>query len=338
VTSLPPYPDPAPEPAAFPIFLGLTGAGVLIVGGGTEAAGKLRLVARAGAAITVVSPDPDADLTGAIEAAGARLQRRGFVPADLDGMRLCFVALPDEAEAAAIVIEARRRGVPVNAVDRPALCDFIVPAIIDRAPITIAISTAGAAPALARDLRRRIEAMVPPAYSRLAQFCRRWRVRVAAALPDPGRRRRFWDGVIDGDEAAGVLQGDAARADAALLRRLAAAEIEAALPPQGRVSLVGSGPGDPELLTLKALRTIQQADVILYDETVDPRVLDLARRGARRVPVVPEAGGLADHGRPGEHVVCLTGGDPAVFQDAAWAGLPVDIVPGVRILQGDRNG
>jgi uroporphyrin-III C-methyltransferase/precorrin-2 dehydrogenase/sirohydrochlorin ferrochelatase len=328
----------AQEPGGFPIFLTLAGQAVLIVGDGAEAVGKLVLVARAGAAATVVSAAPTEALLGAVAEYGATLRHRSFLDADLAGMRLCFVALDvdpaRDAEAAAIVAEARSRHVPVNAVDRPALCDFIVPAIIDRAPVTIAVSTAGAAPVLARDLRRRIEAMVPPAYSQLALFFRRWRVRVAAVLPDAGRRRRFWDAVIDGPEAAAVLQGDEGRADRALGHRLAAAEVAARLPLQGQVSLVGVGPGDPELLTLKALRTLQQADVILYDRSVDPRILDLARRGARRLPLDgPAAGAAGDHARAGAHVVWLTAGDPLACDTADLAGLPVEIVPGIGAVE-----
>ena len=329
----------------FPIFLSLADSGVLIVGGGEMAVAKLRLLRPTGARIVVVALSPSAEMMVAIEDAGAELRHRDFIESDLDDMRLCFVAL-DEVEATArIVGRARSRGILVNAVDRPALCDFTVPAVVDRAPVTIAISTGGAAPALARDLRRRIETIIPSAYGRLATICRRWRERVATAVPDPARRRRLWDSVLDDAEA--MLAASEAEAEERISRALDAAVDPEGTVAKGRVSLVGAGPGDPELLTLKALQAIQRADVILYDRLIDHAILDLARRGARRIDVGKRCANhvmsqtainelLIANALSGEHVVRLKGGDPFIFGRGGEeiialreAGLSVEVIPGV---------
>ena len=329
----------------FPIFLSLAESSVLIVGGGDMAVAKLRLLRPTGARIVVVAAAPSAEMIVAIKDAGAELRHRDFIASDLDAVRLCFVAL-DEVEATArIVGQARDRGILVNAVDRPALCDFTVPAVVDRSPVTIAISTGGAAPALARDLRRRIETIIPSAYGRLATICRRWRERVATAVPDPARRRRLWDSVLDDAEA--MLAGTETEAEERISRALDAAIDAQASLLKGRVSLVGAGPGDPELLTLKALQAIQRADVILYDRLIDHAILDLARRGARRIDVGKRCANhvmsqaainelLMTSAQSGEHVVRLKGGDPFIFGRGGeeiialrQAGLTVEVIPGV---------
>ncbi len=327
-------------PSPFPLFLDLEGACVLVVGGGDAAVAKLRLLLASGAVPRVVGPAPSEDLTALAEERGFALHRREFQPDDLEGARLCYVALDKGAEA--VVAAARRCGVPVNAVDQPALCDFTTPAIVQRGRIAIAISTSGVAPALARAVRAQIEAAIPQGYGALAAFCGKWRARAAEAF---GRdeRRRFWDAVLGGPEAAAVLRGSEAEADALMRERLATRRTG----PAGRASLVGAGPGDPDLLTLKALRALQEADVILYDRLIGPAVLDLARRDARRIDVGKRCGRHAmsqaainrlmlDFARDGLHVVRLKGGDPFVFGrggeelDALLAaGIPVEVVPGV---------
>ncbi|MCO6418456.1 siroheme synthase CysG [Siccirubricoccus sp. KC 17139] len=338
---------PQPEAAAampFPIFLDLTGQGALVVGGGEEAAAKCRLLLPTGAVIRAVASVPGAALEELAAAGGIMLLRRAFAPEDLDGVRLCYVAVEDAKEAAVVVAEARRRGVLVNAVGRPTLCDFTTPAMLQCGPGSIAIGTEGAAPALARDLRTRIEAAVPSAFGTLAAFCARWRDHVTAALPDRDRRRRLWDDVPEGEEAAILERGDAEGADAAMAARLAGA---GAAPRRGRVSLVGAGPGDPELLTLRALRTLSRADVVLYDKLVDPRVLGLARRDARCIDVGKRCGRhamsqaainalLVREVRSGAHVVRLKGGDPFVFgrggeelEALRMAGVEAEVVPGI---------
>lgn len=337
-------PMPPEAPAPFPVFLDLAGAVALIVGGGEAAAAKARLLLPTGAVLRVVDPAPEAALEDLAAEGALTLARRTFAAGDLDGVRLCYVALEDADAAAAVVAEARARGVLVNAVDRPALCDFATPAVLRRGPVAIAIGTRGLAPALARDLRARIEAAIPFAFGALASFCARWRDAVTQALPQREPRRRLWDAVLDGEEAHAILaHGDMAQADAAMQRRLAGG----AAPAAGRATLVGAGPGDPDLLTLKALRALTRADVVLYDKLVDPRVLDLARRDARRIDVGKRCGRhsmnqaainalLVREVRAGAHVVRLKGGDPFVFgrggeelEALRAAGAAVEVIPGI---------
>jgi uroporphyrin-III C-methyltransferase/precorrin-2 dehydrogenase/sirohydrochlorin ferrochelatase len=340
-------PQPPEAPSLFPVFLDLAGQRVLVVGGGEAAAAKCRLLSRTGARILVVDPAPEADILVGAEEGSLRVEARAFRPEDLDGVRLCYVALDDEAAAAAVVAEARARGVLVNAVDRRPLCDFVTPAIVERGAMTVAIGTEGAAPALARDLRGRVEAAVPPGYGILAGFCREWRPRISARLDGRELRRRFWDAVLDGPVAEAVLSGDmekAGRLMHALLERAAATGLPV---PRGQAQLVGAGPGDPSHLTLKALRALQRADVVLYDRLASPAVLELARRDARRIDVGKRCGRhsmnqaainalLVKCAREGLRVVRLKGGDPFVFgrggeemEALREAGLEATVVPGI---------
>jgi uroporphyrin-III C-methyltransferase/precorrin-2 dehydrogenase/sirohydrochlorin ferrochelatase len=326
------------------MFLRLSGERVLVVGGGDAALAKIRLLLACGAEIRAIAEAPCDDLRAMAEADALTLQVRAFEVTDLAGARLCIVALDDPAEVAEA---ARAAGVLVNTVDHFALSDFIVPAIVDRAPIIVAIGTDGAAPALARDLRSRVEAAVPPGYAALAALCRDWRGRVAAALPGSYARRRFWNEVIDGPEAAAALDGDRVEADRLVSARLNAGRHGGLVRPLGRASLVGAGPGDPELLTLRALRVLKRADVVLYDALVEPAILDLARREARRIDVGKRCGRHAmsqaainrlilEHAKGGAHVVRLKGGDPFIFgrggeelECLRAAGVPVEVVPGI---------
>ena len=329
--------------AGFPIMVDLSGLRVLVVGGGEAAAAKCRLLLASGAAIHVVDQSPEYELEALAEANAIDLARRAFDPADLDGARLCYVALDDAGAAASVVAHARARGVLVNAVDRPALCDFTTPSIVRRGPIAIAIATDGAAPALARNLRARIEAAVPAGFGTLAALCGAWRGRVAAVLADRLQRRRFWDAVLEGPVANAAMRGNKADADQAMQAALDAAASDR--PTTGRATLVGAGPGDAGLLTLAAVGAIQQADVILYDRLVGPAVLELARRDAARVDVGKRYGRhamsqaainalIVRHTQAGHHVVRLKGGDPFVFgrggeelQALRDAGCTVDVMP-----------
>ncbi|MBP0491241.1 siroheme synthase CysG [Roseomonas indoligenes] len=331
----------------FPVFFDLGGQHVLIVGGGEMAAAKARLLAGTGAEIRAVDPAPEDEILAMAEEGGLRLECRGFEAGDLDGVRLCYVALEDGDAAAAVVAQARARGVLVNAVDRRPLCDFTTPAIVQRGEMTIAIGTAGAAPALARDLRGRVETAVPPAYGRLAGFCRAWRPAATARLAGRDLRRRFWDAVLDGPVAEAVLAGNEAEADRSMEALLENAARTGLPRPPGQALLVGAGPGDPGLLTLTGLRALQRADVVLYDRLVSPEVLALARRDARRIDVGKRCGRhsmnqaainalLVRYAREGLRVVRLKGGDPFVFgrggeemEAMREAGLSVGVVPGV---------
>ena len=330
------------DPGYFPVFLRLDGEKVVLVGGGEEAVAKARLLLGARPALHVVAAEASDEMVEFAAERGFALHRRQLEAADLAGARLCVVALEGVAEATAAVLMARAAGVLVNAVDKPAISDCIVPAIVDRGAVQVAIGTGGAAPALARDLRGRVEAAVPAGYGALAGLCRAWRGRVAGALPERGARRRFWDAVMDGPEADAALSGDLNEAERLLAARLAGRPVAA-----GRASLVGAGPGDPELLTLRAVRVLKRADVVLYDALIDPAILDLARRDARRIDVGKRCGRhamkqaainklIVEHARAGAHVVRLKGGDPFVFgrggeelEELRAAGVPVEVVPGI---------
>jgi uroporphyrin-III C-methyltransferase/precorrin-2 dehydrogenase/sirohydrochlorin ferrochelatase len=333
------------DPSSFPIFLRLHGKRVLVVGGDEGAVAKVRLLLPTGAAAVVIACEPCEALTELAGAGRIVLHQRNFVSSDLEGTHLCIVA--DAISAETIAAEAVAAGVWVNVVDRPEMSDFTVPAIVDRAPVTVAIGTDGAAPSLARDLRTRIELAVPPGVATLAAICRDWRPVVAAALPDRMRRQRFWATIIDGAEAQAALDGDRAEAERLLASRLAAARSNHQTRPVGCVTLAGAGPGDPELLTLRAVRAMKRADVVLYDALIDPAILELARREARRIDVGKRCGRhtmgqaainrlLLHLAQSGAHVVRLKGGDPMVFGRGGEelhclraAGVPVEVIPGV---------
>lgn len=303
----------------FPLFLDLRGAPVLIVGGGEVAARKLGLLRSAGALVTVVAPEVIPTIA-ALATGTVHWVVREFEPADVRGARLVIAATGDHAVNTAVAAAARKANVPVNVVDDAALSTFIVPAIVDRSPLLVAISSGGAAPVLATRLRARIEAMLDESWGRLAEFADLWRARIRAALPDLGIRRRFYDWLLDGPVAAAVRAGRDADANRLVEEQLTRRESA----PPGRVTLVGAGPGDPGLLTLHAFRALQQADVILTDRLVSAEILALARREAEVINVGKTPGGhgarqsrinrlLVVHARRGRAVVRLKGGDPFIF-------------------------
>ena len=282
-----------------------------------------------------------------LEAVGARVVRRADAE-DLDAVALVVIAEASEPVARRAFERCRARGIPVNAVDRPRYCTVTWPAIVDRDPVTIAIGTSGAAPTLARLLRARIERAVPAPIAALARLGETWRARAKAALSTPVARLRFWERFFDGPVADAALGGDVAEAD----RRARALLAGADAPPRGVVHLVGAGPGDPELLTLRALRLIQSADVIVHDRLVSEEVLAFARADAARFYVgkrradhcVPQQNInalLVEHARAGRRVVRLKGGDPFVFgrggeeiEALLEAGVDCDVTPGITAATG----
>ncbi|NWG54382.1 MAG: uroporphyrinogen-III C-methyltransferase [Hydrogenophilaceae bacterium] len=310
---------------SFPAFFPLEGRRIAVIGEGPMADAKARLFAGSPAAV----------------------ERFAQTPESLAGFSLVFVALADEAGRAGAVAVSKRDGVPVNVVDGPALSDFYTPAIVDRGELVIGVSTSGAAPTLARDLRARIEAIVPAAYAQVAAFARRIRARVLARRSNFEGRRRAWEAILRGAPGERALAGDLDAAEA-----LAEHVLEGAAAAAGVVHLVGAGPGDPELLTLRALRVLQDADIVFHDKLVDPRVLDLIRRDAERVFVGKARG---DHAVPqreiearliaeaqkGRRVVRLKGGDPFVFgrggeelEALRAAGVEAHVVPGITAALG----
>lgn len=334
----------------FPLFFDLKGQKVLVVGGGEVALRKVLLLERAGAAITLVAPRIAPDLQ--VRAADGRLalEAREFAPEDLEGARLVIVATSRRAVNRWIAALAEARAIPVNVVDDRKASRVIVPAIVDRDPVLVAVSSGGASPVLARRLRERLEALIPSRIGGLAVWLEGLRGLVRRRLPNAPARRRYFETLVDGPAARRFVDGDAQGAKREAQRLLAS--MSAAARPPGEVTLVGAGPGDPELLTLKALRALQDADVILHDRLVPSAILELARRDAERIDVGKAAGGggtsqerihelLIEHARRGRRVVRLKGGDPFIFgrggeelEALAQAGIAFSVVPGISAANG----
>jgi uroporphyrin-III C-methyltransferase/precorrin-2 dehydrogenase/sirohydrochlorin ferrochelatase len=316
---------------ALPLSWPLADRRVVLVGDGALAERKWALLAKTSAQVAVFAWP---------SAAAPELQ-------DFAGSALAIVAVEDRAAQARFAALAKSAGVPVNVVDRPDLSDFHVPAIVDRGVISIGIASGGVAPTLARDVRAAIEAAVPPSVEKLGELAVRLRDWVRAKAPDPNVRRGLWERVLRGPAGERARQGDVDGAAAQAL-----SEIETAQPASGVVHIVGAGPGDPELLTLKALRLLQDADLIVLDRLVDPRILDLARRDAARLyagkvranHAVPQAeihARMIAAAREGKRVVRLKGGDPFVFgrggeevEALRAAGIQVYVTPGIPAALG----
>ncbi|CRI57841.1 siroheme synthase CysG [Pseudomonas sp. CCOS 191] len=331
-----------------PLFHKLQGGRVLVVGGGEIALRKARLLADAGAALRVVAPEVDGQLATLAREGGGEVLVRGYQASDLDGCRLVIAATDDSALNAQVSAEAQARSLPVNVVDAPALCTVIFPAIVDRSPLVVAVSSGGDAPVLARLIRAKLEAWIPSAYGELAGLAARFRERVKALYPDVNQRRGFWETVFQGPIAERQLAGQGAEAE-----RLLQAMVDGAPVQQGgEVYLVGAGPGDPDLLTFRALRLMQQADVVLYDRLVAPAIIEMCRRDAERIYVgkrradhaVPQDKInrlLVDLARQGKRVLRLKGGDPFIFgrggeeiEELADEGIPFQVVPGITAASG----
>ncbi|MBA1195864.1 uroporphyrinogen-III C-methyltransferase [Pseudomonas plecoglossicida] len=331
-----------------PLFHKLQGGRVLVVGGGEIALRKARLLADAGAALRVVAPQVDSQLISLSEATGGEVLVRGYQVTDLEGCRLVIAATDDPQLNAQVSAEAQARSLPVNVVDAPALCTVIFPAIVDRSPLVVAVSSGGDAPVLARLIRAKLEAWIPAAYGELAGLAARFRHQVKSLYPDVNQRRGFWETVFQGPIAERQLAGQSAEAE-----RLLQAMVDGAPVQQGgEVYLVGAGPGDPDLLTFRALRLMQQADVVLYDRLVAPAIIDMCRRDAERIYVGKRR---ADHSVPqeqinqllvelalqGKRVLRLKGGDPFIFgrggeeiEELAEHGIPFQVVPGITAASG----
>tara|TARA_R110000787_G_scaffold1326_11_gene4797 strand:- start:21917 stop:23308 length:1392 start_codon:yes stop_codon:yes gene_type:complete len=330
----------------FPAFFNLDNASVVVFGGGEEARRKVRLLAATPARITVIVSKIDPGF--AEEFAG----RITIAPPEhagpaLDVARFAIVANRLDANAEKAITMARQYGVPLNVVDHPELCDFTVPSIIDRGDVVAAIGTNGSAPVLAKSIREKLEALLPKRIGDLAALASRLRPDVKAAIPDSKARRRYWEGALTGPTADLAYAGDLEGAEAAMR-----AQLQSGAAAEGIVHIVGAGPGDPELMTLKALRLIQEADVVYYDRLVSDEILSLIRRDADRVPVGKSKG---DHSVPqetihelliasaqdGKRVVRLKGGDPFIFgrggeelEAVRAAGVAATVVPGISSALG----
>jgi uroporphyrin-III C-methyltransferase / precorrin-2 dehydrogenase / sirohydrochlorin ferrochelatase len=334
----------------FPAFFDLTAQKVLIVGGGEVALRKLALLTRSGAKVTVVAPQMLPEFSEQAAAGKITAVSREFVPGDLDGARLVIVATARRAVNRWIAALSEARGIPVNVVDDREASRFIVPALIDRDPVLVAISTGGASPVLARRLRERLEALIPKRFGELASWLQALRRAARWRLRDTDTRRRYFEHIVDGAAARRFVAGDTHGAESLAQQLLARTS---SLPREsGEVTLVGAGPGDPELLTLKALRALQDADVILHDRLVPRAVLDMARRDASRICVGKAAGGggstqaeinalLIEHALQGKRVVRLKGGDPFIFgrggeelEALQRAHIRFSVIPGITAAAG----
>jgi len=331
-----------------PIFLDVKGKKCLVVGGGAVAFRKTTFLHQAGALVTIVSPEVDssfADLPGVTHIADR------FKVSHLDGHLLVIAATDEEQTNEAVSREAKLRNIPVNVVDNPGLCSFIVPSILDRSPIVVAFSSGGASPVLIRMLRGKLETMIPHAYSQLASFSARFRSVVKTRISNPAKRRIFWENVFEGPIAEKIFSEDEVSAETMLLSMIES-ESRGEQKSVGEVYLVGAGPGDPELLTFKALRLMQKADVVLYDNLVSKPILEMTRRDAERIFVgkmrgnhtLPQEGIndlLVRLALEGKRVLRLKGGDPFIFgrggeeiEKLAEHKINFQVVPGITAASG----
>ncbi|MEM7569280.1 MAG: siroheme synthase CysG [Pseudomonadota bacterium] len=328
----------APRVAALetlPLFFSLKDKRALVAGGSDAAAWKAELLAATGAQVTVIAPVLSDAMDAVVARDGLHVERRDWQDSDFEG---CAIAIGDVEDGPAFAAAARQAGVPVNTIDQPATCDFQFGSIVNRSPVVIGISTGGAAPILGQAIRRKIETLLPASVSAWAALAKSMRAEISKRWPDANTRRQVWQRFADK-----ALRAPAPQSPDDIL----ACGAHPSAPSQGRVTLVGAGPGDAELLTLKAVRALQSADVILFDDLISPDVLELARREAKRMLV-----GKRGHrpscrqedindlmmrlAKQGKHVVRLKSGDPMIFGRAGEeiamleaAGISVSVVPGV---------
>ena len=331
-----------------PIFIDLQNRSCLVVGGGEVALRKAEMLSRAGATLHVVAPEINSELATLASRDENRSYQRGYQRGDIDGKTLVIAATNDMALNAQVYADAKRVNIPVNVVDQQDLCTFITPSIVDRSPVVVAVSSAGAAPVLARRLRARLETQIPARYGELAQLAGSFRQRVKQQIKTSGLRLKFWENVLDGPIAELALTGQMQKAEELLAKALEQGVVEN----DGEVYLVGAGPGDPDLLTFRALRLMQQADIVFYDRLVAPAILDMVRRDAERVYVgkaranhaVPQTdinALLVQHAQLGKRVLRLKGGDPFIFgrggeeiESLAEEGIRFQVVPGITAASG----
>jgi len=321
----------------------------VVVGGGEVAIRKVTMLLKAEAAIEVISPELCQELVALVEAKKISHRNTKFSAEQLDGACLVIAATDDETINKAVSEAAKERDIPVNVVDSPDLCSFTMPSIVDRSPLVIAISSGGAAPVLSRLIRAKIETMIPASYGRLAVLAKEFRAQVKERFATMQERRIFWEDVLQGPITEQVLSGQEPAARKALSAALSG-KLE--VTHKGEVYLVGGGPGDPDLLTFRALRLMQQADVCVYDKLVSPEVMELVRRDAELLYVgkardqhtlpqeeINEL--LARLAKEGKRVLRLKGGDPFIFgrggeeiETLMEHGVPFQVVPGITAASG----
>ncbi len=333
----------------FPLFLKLKQKKCLVLGAGDVAARKIELLLRADATITVIAESFSDSVKRLADKHPVTLIEKSFAETNLDDYFLLVCATNNPVLNQRVAALAEQRKILINVVDNPALCSFIFPAIVDRSPIIAAVSSGGASPVLARLLRAKIETTIAPAYGKLAQLAEKYRSQVKQKIKIPSERRIFWEQVLQGEIAEKIFHGQSQQAEQLLETRLSNPQNQTA---SGEVYLVGAGPGDPDLLTLRALRLMQQADVVVYDRLVSPEILDLARRDSDKIYVGKQRNNhslpqesindlLARLALEGKRVVRLKGGDPFIFgrggeemETLIEKNIPFQVVPGITAAAG----
>jgi len=332
-----------------PIMLRLQGHKVLVVGGGQVAVRKVAMLLRAGAIVRLVADTVDPSLAQSLCDSPHEVLEKHFQPEDIDSVRLVVAATDDNAVNLQVYNESQQRCVPVNVVDNPALCDFIFPSIVDRSPVIVAVSSGGNSPVLARLLRSRLETYIPSGFGNLAELLGNYRVKVKKVIPSMSQRMRFWESIMSGPVVEQMMSGKKEKAEQLLDSALQQSEH---ISTPGEVYLVGAGPGDPDLLTFRALRLMQQADVVLFDRLVSEQILNMTRQDAEKIHVgkqrkqhtMPQqdiSKMLVSLANEGKRVLRLKGGDPFIFgrggeevEELAAAGIPFQVVPGITAASG----
>lgn len=332
-----------------PIFLDLKKQTCLVVGGGSVATRKTKLLLKAQAKVTIVSPELTDALNALVQQGEVSWTRSLFTPAHISDQRLVIAATDDEKVNQSVHDVAQKKNILTNLTDNPDDSDFIFASVLDRSPIIVAVSSGGESPVLARNLRARLETLIPPGYSKLGELMGKYRYAVKQKFGELRQRRQFWDNVLSGSVADHVLAGREAVAEQILQQQLA---NEAKRIDTGEVFLVGAGPGDPELLTFKALRLMQQADIVFYDRLVSKEILALVRKEAELVYVGKQRAWhavrqeeinnlLLKHAQQGKRVLRLKGGDPFIFgrggeeiDTLAEHNIPFQVVPGITAASG----
>ena len=332
-----------------PIFMRIQGQKALVVGGGQVATRKIAMLLRAGASIRLVAQDVDLPLAEMLQDGEHEIFQRGYEKTDLDGVKIVITATDDEQVNHLVYKHASKLNLPVNVVDKPSLCDFIFPSIVDRSPVVVAVSSSGHSPMLARLLRSRLETFIPSGYGKLASLLGEYREKVKQSIPLMSQRMRFWEKILGGPVAEQMVAGKDGQA-----RQLMEAALESAdnIVSNGEVYLVGAGPGDPDLLTFRALRLMQQADVVLFDRLVSQEILNMTRQDAEKIHVGKQRQNhtmpqqdisqlLVSLAKEGKRVWRLKGGDPFIFgrggeeiEELAAAGIPFQVVPGITAASG----
>lgn len=337
----------------FPMFLDIKHKPCLIVGGGDVAFRKASALLNAGAKVTVIAKAIKDDMEQLVKAGKLQVELGDYQSSHMQGQTLVIAATNNRPVNEQVYSDAKALGIPVNVVDNPDLCSFIFPAIVERGPMTIAVCSNGNAPVLGRLLRARIESIIPFQYGKLAELAQKYRAKVKSVFNNTNQRREFWESIFEGKVAQTVFDGQFEQAEAMLIEKLQTETL-----PQenrGEVYLVGAGPGDPELLTFKALRLMQRADVVIYDRLVTQEILDLTRRDAHKIYVgkkskfhcVPQQdinSLLLEYAKKGHRVLRLKGGDPFIFgrggeeaEELVREGIPFQMVPGITSAAGASN-